>query len=432
MGYETPRSNAGTPWVREDRDNHRFKVARRAFIDKDVLELERRAIFDCCWIYVGHESEIPNANDFLTRSVAGRDIVFNRDRAGNVHAFFNICPHRGATVVRERRGNALGFQCFYHGWAFSNTGTFATRIANGNYPDDFGKDKCTDLTAVPRLENYRGLYFLNLDREAISLADYLADAKRYIDVVMDQTEASMEIVGGTQEYSIRANWKLLVENSFDGYHAATTHSTYFDYLTSTVGSMTQPFGNGTNQSRAVDLGNGHALVEYPAPWGRPIAQWIPAWGDAVKAELDSKFARLAKLYGEDRAHQIAHLNRNIVIFPNLVINDIMALTVRTFYPDEPGFMTVNAWAMAPKDESADLRKWRLYNFLEFLGPGGFATPDDVEALESCQRSYRNHEQAGWNDISKGMMKAAPATDDEEQMRCFWRGWNRRMSQAVAS
>ncbi|MGD0866516.1 MAG: Rieske 2Fe-2S domain-containing protein, partial [Rhizomicrobium sp.] len=110
MGLETPRSNAGTPWVREDRDNHRFKVARQAFTDKEVLALERRAIFDRCWIYVGHDSEIPNANDFLTRSVAGRDIVFNRDRTGKVHAFFNICPHRGATVVREKRGNALGFQ----------------------------------------------------------------------------------------------------------------------------------------------------------------------------------------------------------------------------------------------------------------------------------------------------------------------------------
>jgi p-cumate 2,3-dioxygenase alpha subunit len=108
----------------------------------------------------------------------------------------------------------------------------------------------------------------------------------------------------------------------------------------------------------------------------------------------------------------------------------MALTVRTFYPERAGFMTVNAWAMAPKEESADLRKWRLYNFLEFLGPGGFATPDDVEALESCQRAYRAHREAGWNDISKGMMKAVPATDDEEQMRCFWRGWDRRMTAAA--
>ncbi|MGZ5939974.1 MAG: aromatic ring-hydroxylating oxygenase subunit alpha, partial [Rhizomicrobium sp.] len=305
MGYEAPKSPVNGKWVREDRENHRFKVARQAFIDDEILEQERRAIFDRCWIYVGYESEIPSANDFLTRRVAGRDIVFNRDRTGTVHGFLNICPHRGAAVVREKKGNALGFQCFYHGWAFSNAGKFATRIANGNYPEDFGDDNCTDLTAVPRLENYRGLYFLNFDRNAMSLSDYLADAKAYLDVVMDQTETGMEIVGGTQEYSIRANWKLLVENSFDGYHAATTHSTYFDYLASTVGSMTRPAVGRGNESRSVDLGNGHALVEYPAPWGRPVAQWIPAWGEGAKVELDEKYARLAKRFGDDRAHQIA-------------------------------------------------------------------------------------------------------------------------------
>src|SRR5258708_5388108 len=195
MGYEVP----GSQWVREDKKNHRFKVARQAFVDEEILELERRVIFDRCWIYVGHESEVPNANDFLTRSVAGRDVIFNRDRKGEVHVFLNICPHRGATVVREKKGNALGFQCFYHGWAFSNAGKFATRIANGNYPDDFGSDQCTDLTSVPRLENYRGLYFMNLDRNAVSLSDYLGDAKVYLDVVMNQAETGMEIVGRAQE-----------------------------------------------------------------------------------------------------------------------------------------------------------------------------------------------------------------------------------------
>jgi p-cumate 2,3-dioxygenase alpha subunit len=77
-----------------------------------------------------------------------------------------------------------------------------------------------------------------------------------------------------------------------------------------------------------------------------------------------------------------------------------------------------------------MRRWRLYNFLEFLGPGGFATPDDVEALESCQRAYCNAREAGWNDISKGMMKASPAADDEAQMRSFWREWDRRVGAGV--
>ena len=67
-------------FVREDRTRRRFKVARRAFTDPAVLEAERREIFDHCWIYLGHEWEIRDANDYLTRSAAGWDLIFNRDR----------------------------------------------------------------------------------------------------------------------------------------------------------------------------------------------------------------------------------------------------------------------------------------------------------------------------------------------------------------
>ena len=422
-------SHTRADFVREDRERARFKVARKAFTDPHVLEAERRALFDRCWIYLGHESEIPDPSDFVTRSVAGREMIFNRDRQGVVHALMNVCPHRGATVVREKQGNALGFQCFYHGWAFSNAGKFATRIADGNYPEDFGDDGCTDLTSAPRLDSYRGLYFINFDREAISLKAYLADATDYIDILIDQGENGMEIIGGAQEYSLAANWKLLAENSFDGYHAATTHATYFDYLGDTVGSLAKP-PPGTERGRSYDLGNGHAVIEYWAPWGKPIAQWIPAFGEAAKVEIEALYQELVVRFGEERAKQIAYKSRNLVIFPNLVINDVMSLTVRTFYPEKPDFMRVNAWAMGPKGESESLRKWRLFNFLEFLGPGGFATPDDQEALEACQRGYRNQAEAGWNDISKGMLREHPGTEDEEQMRVFWREWDRRVSAAV--
>src|SRR3546814_8158021 len=72
----------------------------------------------------------------------------------------------------------------------------------------------------------------------------------------------------------------------------------------------------------------------------------------------------------------------MVIFPNLVINDVMAITVRTFWPTAPDYMEVNAWALAPVEESEWLRKFRLFNFTEFLGPGGFATPDRSEERTS--------------------------------------------------
>ena len=169
------------------------------------------------------------------------------------------------------------------------------------------------------------------------------------------------------------------------------------------------------------------MIEGRGPWGGPVVQWIPAWGEKGKQDIAAIHAELVARLGKDRADQIAYGNRNLLIFPNLIINDIMAITVRTFYPEQPDFVTVSSWALAPKGESRDFRKRRLDNFLEFLGPGGFATPDDVEALEACQRGYRNAREAGWNDISRGMQKETPAGDDEAQMRAFWRRWNHCVS-----
>jgi p-cumate 2,3-dioxygenase alpha subunit len=122
----------------------------------------------------------------------------------------------------------------------------------------------------------------------------------------------------------------------------------------------------------------------------------------------------------------------MVIFPNLVVNDIMAITVRTFYPTAPDQVNVNAWALAPRQESEWLRKNRLFNFTEFLGPGGFATPDDVEAIEKCQMGYAAAGEVPFSDISKGMLRDGPASfDDEAQIRTFWLEWDRRLAASEA-
>jgi phenylpropionate dioxygenase-like ring-hydroxylating dioxygenase large terminal subunit len=138
--------------------------------------------------------------------------------------------------------------------------------------------------------------------------------------------------------------------------------------------------------------------------------------------------KLVERFGAEWAYQMTQTSRNLLIFPNLIINDIMAITVRTFFPVAPDYIEINAWALAPQDESAENRALRLDNFLTFLGPGGFATPDDVEALESCQQGFANREVA-WSDISRGMQRAQPLVDDELQMRAFWRQWHALMQGA---
>ncbi|MCM8565270.1 aromatic ring-hydroxylating oxygenase subunit alpha [Thauera linaloolentis] len=413
-----------TGFIAEDQAQGLFRVARTAFTEESVFRAEYESVFEKCWLYVGHESEVRKNGDFVRRTIAGRNLVFNRDTSGKLNVFFNVCPHRGAEVCREKHGNAKHFQCFYHGWIFGSDGSLKSQPGKERYIADFGAQGRGNLVTVPRFANYRGFCFINFDPTACSIEEYLGNAREYLDLVADQSEAGMVVVSGMQEYSIRANWKLLVENSNDGYHAATTHATYLDYV-----AKTHVMGNDVAlRGIGRELGNGHAVVEYTAPWGRPIANWIPIWGEEGKREMERIHAGLVARHGKDKADRIAFKNRNILIFPNLVVNDIMSLTVRTFYPLKPDLMHVTGWALAPENESEWAREYRLNNFLEFLGPGGFATPDDVEALESCQGGYRNAKEVGvgWNDISKGM-GLDPQYDDEVQMRSFWKEWNRRVS-----
>lgn len=402
-----------------------YRVPRRAFVDPAVFERECRAIFDTCWLYLGHASELPNPGDFVTRKVAGRPMLFTRDKDDHYHAIINTCPHRGAVVCRERKGSSPAFQCMYHGWVFANTGRLMVVPGHAGYPADYKDDPGKQLTHAPRFERFGDFFFISFAADGEDLATYLAGAGDYLKLVSEQSSKGMTIVGGTQEYSIRGNWKLLAENSVDGYHAASTHSTYLEYLKNANGS--------THDTRLAgfghDLGNGHAVIEYFAPWGRPIANWIPLWGEEGKSEIEAIQQDLTARLGQERAERIAKQSRNMIIFPNLVINDVMAITVRTFWPTAPDYMEVNAWALAPAEESEWLRKFRLFNFTEFLGPGGFATPDDVEAIEKCQIGYQAAREAQYNDLSRGMLReGGSAYDDELQMRCFWNEWDRRIQE----
>jgi p-cumate 2,3-dioxygenase alpha subunit len=413
--------------IDDDERNGLFRVRRQAFLAPEVLAAERERILDRSWIYLGHESEVAEPGDFRMRELGLRRIVFVRGKDRVVRALLNSCTHRGAEVCRERSGNANSFQCFYHGWTFSNEGRLIGVPADEAYAPAFSREKL-GLREAPRLESYRGFWFVSFDPEIVPLPEYLAGAAEYLDLVADQSELGMEIVGGTQSYAINANWKLLVENSYDGYHAQITHARYLKYLAAS-GAVGLP--SGAKWNRARDLGNGHACVEYTAPWGRPIAHWVPSFGEPAVREIAEIRAKLEARLGAERAHRIATTSRNLGIFPNLVINDIMAITVRTFHPLAPGRMNVEAWSLAPRGEAPDHRAHRLRNFLTFLGPGGFATPDDIEALESCQRGYATTGDE-WNDVSREVASGEPTTTGEHQIRTFWRHWQARLAPNVAS
>lgn len=413
--------------IAEDRERHLFRVHRSVMTSEEILATEREQIFDRCWLYIGHESEVEHPGDFHRREVAGRPLIFIRGKDNVVRVFHNSCTHWGAKVCRVDHGTADTFQCFYHAWTFNNLGRLVGIPDAGGYPPDFDRDELA-LRQPPRVSNYRGLYFVSFDPDVEPLDQYLGAAREYMDLILDQSEAGMRIVSGTQLYTVRANWKLIATNSLDTYHAPPLHTTYFSYMAkfkgSDIGSETKSSsmgGGGIGRS----LGNGHGVGESsPGGLARPIAHWHPMFGEAARGEIAQIRARIVERFGEERAWRMCDTFRLFLIYPNLVFHDAMAITLRYFEPAGPDAVRMTVWAMAPKDESDAQLERRLNNFVSFLGPGGFAHPDDLEAVESCQDGFRSHE-IEWSDFSRGLCRE-PELMDELPMRAFWRKWHAQM------
>ena len=102
-------------FIIDDPEKKQFLLDREALVSEAVLADEMTRVFGRCWIYVGHGSELKKPNDFVTRKVAGRPVIFCRDGAGAYHCFLNTCRHRAALVCTEREGNRRSFRCIYHG-----------------------------------------------------------------------------------------------------------------------------------------------------------------------------------------------------------------------------------------------------------------------------------------------------------------------------
>jgi len=414
-------------WIVNDPQAQRFQVHRSTLLDPAILELERSRIFDVCWIYVGHESELRAPGDFKTRIVAGRQVIFCRDSKSRVRVFLNTCRHRGAAVCRDAEGNAKAYTCFYHGWSYNRDGELDGVPGQDAFPPRFKKSDF-GLKEPPHVAAYRGFVFLNFDPKAMPLEDYLAGAKEYIDLIVDQSPSGeMEVIQGVQDYDIRANWKLLTENSFDDYHLLSVHGSWLTYLRNSGVEMKRPERGHLLPGHGVGkvLGHGHGCTDNVNFRGRPVACWIPIYGEAVKPEIERIRAELVTRLGEQRAARVADTNRNLLVFPNLFLNDGSSVTIRTYYPISVDRMRVLAWALGPKEESPTARAVRLDSFLTFYGPGGFATPDDIEVLESLQAGLGTHREVPWMEVTRGIAKDGEQLNtDEPHLRGFWTQWDR--------
>jgi benzoate/toluate 1,2-dioxygenase subunit alpha len=200
------------------------RVHRSVYTDPELFELEMERIFGRAWLFVGHESQVPHAGDYITTELGRQPVIMVRHRDGSINVLLNRCTHRGAKVVNERKGNAARLTCCYHGWSFDTDGRLAAVPVPEGCAADFDQ-AAFGLARAPRVGEYRGFVFASLAAKGASFEDHIGPMKRNIDDLVDRAPGgALALDAGMHRYAYNGNWKLQVENVLDSYHVPFGHA----------------------------------------------------------------------------------------------------------------------------------------------------------------------------------------------------------------
>ena len=371
-------------------------VHKRVYTDPEIFALEMERIYGQAWIYVGHESQVPQAGDYHTTRLGDQDVVMVRAADRQIHVVYNRCPHKGAKVVPDGDGTTgKFFRCPYHAWTFRLDGThLSAPLKNGLQNTCFDpKHPDFSMRKLPRVANYRGFVFASQAAEGQDLKQFLNGVASSIDNLCDRSPiGEVEVAGGVFRVVQRSNWKVFYENLHDTMHAPVTHESSVVSARSqreSLGSM--PFellimeGNGEPyefweklELRAYE--NGHGYME-------GIFDPAAAQRDPVAS---AHFATLIEAYGEARAREILGMNRhNTVIYgsgsPHTVFQQFRV--IRPISVDRT-LVEIQLFRLRGAPDAVFERAMTYANVIN--SPSSNVMPDDVEVYARCQEGNLNN------------------------------------------
>jgi len=382
-----------------------YLVNRDVFTDEQVFELEMKYIFERNWIFVGLDSELPNPNDYFSTFVGRQPVIIMRDASGEIGAFINSCPHKGARVAHHRKGNSKQFVCSYHGWTFNTAGEciYIKDEEAGGYAEPF--NKLDHGLHKIKFSSYRGFMFASLSDDVPTLEEHLGEAMPLLDLVWDQGPDGVEEIPGRSTYTYDANWKMQLENCIDGYHLTSCHPSFMNVV-----SRRKAGESDNKQVKSIDFNmlgqaqggtacmpRGHAVIYSP---------------NAAEEErgLYQHKDELVERCGEAKTKWML-ATRNLTIYPNVQFAENASLQMRIIRPIAPDKTEMTIVCIGAKGESDKARSIRIRQYEDFFNTSGLATPDDTIAYEDCQFGYQGKALAWSQGYTRGIGNVKSEADE---------------------
>lgn len=356
------------------------------FLDEEIYQLELERVWKRCWLFVAHESMIPNRGDYITSYMGEDSVIVTRDNSDKLHVMLNRCRHRGVKLCPHDRGTSRTFSCVYHGWVFGNDGTLLEVPELEKGYDNLDKAKW-GLIEVPQVCSYGGFIFANWDAGAAPLETYLGDLRYYFDNSFGRLYAGgVEMSPIKQRARTHHNWKIAADNASDMYHFAVSHAGAAQTMQDYANFMNLAYDD-TNYLTTLHENRADG------PSHTVLGAKILSDAEAYDLHIASRFGVESIDYVKRRYKMMQNLDQRVTrgyfsvagIFPSMTIIDMAPLSVgitfELYHPKGPRETETWLYVYVEKDAPSDFKKFAAQQGIRFHSFTGSVVPADHENWE---------------------------------------------------